>query len=473
MPQAAASMSAMPLPTASAARDESSTSFVGGFVSAIAAHFGPKRHLTAAADAVSGVLDCMQLVPSPFDTSPIRSPQAVHSLIARHVAGKNLVEIGTRTGDGLQCYAQVAQAATAIETDPSYCEFLRARERQLPRGNYTVHCESGTTAAGLARMGSAEVITWWEPPPIMDMLTLLQQNAPLLRPDAEAITLFDLSFHADQVCFAFIRSFAAWVDFVDYDECDGCVAAYRRGHFTEAGVNCARAVGTFAVMGFKVHSLPGTMSQIRSCAQPMLKLAKHKGLEDALATMREPSKGKAPKGYSPECSAMTINAMKAWKQNYERAKPRHRTVLREQCAARQSAACSEPAGPSAPRCGKLSSNEKRKNETTAYDDDNDADHDDPNHQVESTLVKAFAQSARDKRRVMIIDVGANNGQWFKQMLKLTALITTDYGTFRLDCHGSLNQVCGPKGCSSSCFVRRRAASRRPTCSSRRRSSFPR
>ena len=122
--------------------------------------------------------------------------------------------------------------------------------------------------------------------------------------------------------------------------------------------------------------------------------------------------------------------------------------------------------------------QKRKNETTAYDDDNDADHDDPNHQVESTLVKAFAQSARDKRRVMIIDVGANNGQWFKQMLKLTALITTDYGTFRLDCHrlppdGPLHQVCGPKGCSSSCFVRRRAASRRPTCSSRRRSSFPR
>ena len=422
-------MSAMPLPAASAAPGESSTSFVrggesstsfvrggesstsfvGGVFSAIATHFGPytalntaptsrseaeaamgavlgtkrSRHLTATADAVSGVLDCMRLVPSPFDTSPIRSPQAVHSLIARRVAGKNLVEIGTRsackcsprrlhpfptgknlveigtrTGDGLQCYAQVAQAATAIEMDPSYCEFLRARERQLPRGSYTVHCESGTSAAGLARMGSAEVITWWEPPPILDMLTLLQQSAPLLRPDVEAITLFDLSFHADQVCFAFIRSFAAWIDFVDYDECDGCVAAYRRGHFTEAGIDCARAVGTFAVMGFKVHSLPGTISQIRSCVQPMLKLAKHKGLEGALATMRESSKGKATKGFNPECSAMTINALKAWKQNYERAKPRHRTVLREQCAARQSAACSEPAGPSAPRCGKLRSNEE-------------------------------------------------------------------------------------------------------------------
>ena len=119
MPQAAASMSAMPLPVASAAPGESSTSFVGGVFSAIATHFGPytalntalnarseaeaamgavlgtkrSRHLTATADAVSGVLDCMRLVPSPFDTSPIRSPQAVHSLIARRVAGKNLVEI--------------------------------------------------------------------------------------------------------------------------------------------------------------------------------------------------------------------------------------------------------------------------------------------------------------------------------------------------------------------------------------------
>jgi hypothetical protein len=139
MPQAAASMSAMPLPAASAAPSESSTSFVrggesstsfvgggesstsfvGGVLSAIATHFGPytalntaptsrseaeaamgavlgtkrSRHLTATADAVSGVLDCMRLVPSPFDTSPIRSPQAVHSLIARRVAGKNLVEI--------------------------------------------------------------------------------------------------------------------------------------------------------------------------------------------------------------------------------------------------------------------------------------------------------------------------------------------------------------------------------------------
>ena len=77
--------------------------------------------------------------------------------------------------------------------------------------------------------------------------------------------------------------------------------------------------------------------------------------------------------------------------------------------------------------------ETRKNGTTAYDDDDDDDHDDPNHQVESTLVKAFAQSARVQRRVLIIDVGANNGQWAKQMLKLTSLITTDCRSFRLDC----------------------------------------
>ena len=44
-------------------------------------------------------VDCARLVPDIVDASPVRSPQALHSLIASRIANKTLVEIGTRNGD--------------------------------------------------------------------------------------------------------------------------------------------------------------------------------------------------------------------------------------------------------------------------------------------------------------------------------------------------------------------------------------
>ena len=64
----------------------------------------PDRPVAANAEQL-GV--CQRLVPSPMDTSPIRSPQAVHGLLATYFFAKHLVEVGTRTGDGMACFAQV------------------------------------------------------------------------------------------------------------------------------------------------------------------------------------------------------------------------------------------------------------------------------------------------------------------------------------------------------------------------------
>ena len=41
--------------------------------------------------------------------------------------GHSVVEIGTRRGDGIQCFAKFATATTAIEMDTNYCAFLEKR----------------------------------------------------------------------------------------------------------------------------------------------------------------------------------------------------------------------------------------------------------------------------------------------------------------------------------------------------------
>ena len=72
-------------------------------------------------------VDCSQLVATLVDRSPQRSPQAVHSVLAARFRGLDVVEIGTNSGDGMNCFAQVARSATAIEVDPRPCRLLRER----------------------------------------------------------------------------------------------------------------------------------------------------------------------------------------------------------------------------------------------------------------------------------------------------------------------------------------------------------
>ena len=85
-------------------------------------------------------IDCARDVPSPIDQYPIRSPQSVHTALSEIVRGKEIVEIGTRNGDGMACFARYAQRAVAIELDPKYCQLLRHRMRASV--NFNVTCAS-------------------------------------------------------------------------------------------------------------------------------------------------------------------------------------------------------------------------------------------------------------------------------------------------------------------------------------------
>ena len=42
-----------------------------------------------------------------------------------------MVEIGTRNGDGISCFSQVASTATAVEISKEYCHRLEARSDEL------------------------------------------------------------------------------------------------------------------------------------------------------------------------------------------------------------------------------------------------------------------------------------------------------------------------------------------------------
>ena len=55
----------------------------------------------------------------------------MHSVLASRFHGLDVVEIGTHGGDGMNCFAQVAKSAVAIELDPRPCELLRERAKLL------------------------------------------------------------------------------------------------------------------------------------------------------------------------------------------------------------------------------------------------------------------------------------------------------------------------------------------------------
>lgn len=104
-------------------------------------------------------MNCSEIVPHPVDVAPIRSPQAVHTAILTHVAGLDLVEIGTRNGDGMSCFCTMTRSAKAVELSPTYCSRLTNRAsvvRAEGRPSFDVVCEDYKKAKGL----DADVFTW-------------------------------------------------------------------------------------------------------------------------------------------------------------------------------------------------------------------------------------------------------------------------------------------------------------------------
>eukprot|EP00964_Phaeocystis_antarctica_P039155 scaffold22395_cov61-Phaeocystis_antarctica.AAC.3 len=83
--------------------------------------------------ASSGHPDCAKIV-NPIDAPPTRSPLQVHTALARRFSGLSVIEVGTRNGDGAECWASAASKLYAVEMDHKYCGILRARSSKLPRG---------------------------------------------------------------------------------------------------------------------------------------------------------------------------------------------------------------------------------------------------------------------------------------------------------------------------------------------------
>ena len=105
---------------------------------------------------------------TPADVSPVRSPQAVHDAIAAALARsrKNVLEIGSRNGDGVSCFAQAAKAAAVIEGATSYCRSLEKRAATLrQRGKKDFATECGFFPAACRSQpllcSHADAFTWW------------------------------------------------------------------------------------------------------------------------------------------------------------------------------------------------------------------------------------------------------------------------------------------------------------------------
>ena len=144
-------------------------------------------------------INCTALV-RPRDASPIRSPQNIHSWLSERFAGLDIVEIGTRNGDGMACFAQTARTAIAVEIDKPYCEILRRRATRLVRkgtGNFTVVCEDYRK-----RRLDGDIFTWWEQAPFLTNQAAIQHlrrelHAGRIRASAQAVVLFDMSWQDD------------------------------------------------------------------------------------------------------------------------------------------------------------------------------------------------------------------------------------------------------------------------------------
>ena len=109
-------------------------------------------------------LDCAKVVAPPLDGHPVRSPQAVHTALVPHFRGKDIVEFGTRSGDGMCCFAMVARSARAFESDAKYCGRLKKRLPAFSNASgvtFEVWCMRYQKALDSGDLSNADVFTWW------------------------------------------------------------------------------------------------------------------------------------------------------------------------------------------------------------------------------------------------------------------------------------------------------------------------
>lgn len=227
---------------------------------------GPPR----SAMGPSSSIDCALAVAQPVDVAPIRSPQAVHTILARRFANRSITEIGTRNGDGMACFAQVARMAVAIEIEAAYCTKLRARAAKLQSqasGNFEVACGSYEKQPAIA---NADFVTWWQMWPRLTNDKVLRVLRKLHAADArstksQAVVLFDLGWPTDRQSWKRLQSEAVWNQKVPYDEHSLCIngSSVVRPHGPKL---CARARGAFMIAGIPLGRGANTSSAKRQLA---------------------------------------------------------------------------------------------------------------------------------------------------------------------------------------------------------------
>ena len=198
--------------------------------------------------------DCHTLVPEPIDVAPIRSPQEVHSVIGSLLKGKRLVELGTRNGDGVMCFARIAASTAAVEYDDDYCTKLQLRA-DLEKVPVEVQCKDYKKA-----QLDADFITWWQQAPMTNegILSVLKEQQCLgnIRLTAEAIVIFDHSWLGDIQDLDKLQPLFSWEKQVEFDERERCHSTQLQIERSEAGFKCDRAQGLFTVARIKIADFP-------------------------------------------------------------------------------------------------------------------------------------------------------------------------------------------------------------------------
>lgn len=200
--------------------------------------------------AVATAFNCTESI-SPEDVSPFRSPQVVHTFLARRFNHKDVVEIGTRNGDAIACFAQTARSVVGIEKEAHYCRRLVQRAQQMHRagtGSFRIVCDNYERVT----LPTADVYTWWQHPPhlldgkVLERLKDMRKRVQH-RYGAQAVVLFDMSWRDDVRSLHKLRSIAAWSASIPYDEIAMCMQQGKH--------MCERAKGTFVVLGIPLNNL--------------------------------------------------------------------------------------------------------------------------------------------------------------------------------------------------------------------------
>ena len=175
------------------------------------------------------------------------------------------MEIGTRNGDGMQCFAQVAHNATAIEIDKAYCRLLEKRSSELREGGhgYTVVC-GGYDAVDPEVFAGAHFITWWFGSGLDNNLRVLKHLFALrhtLHPDAQAVVLHDASSGIDNRSLVVLQQAGVVSNIqavpIGSRECAMCNEAVRLGKGREdRWVTCARASGAMHILTLRISNNP-------------------------------------------------------------------------------------------------------------------------------------------------------------------------------------------------------------------------